>query len=96
MSFKYVYADQMMMDVNKDIAVSSGSACTSASMEPSYVLKALGMNDDLVHSSLRFALGRFTTEQEIEYAIQRISRSVNVLREKSIPWEMYLNEKMLP
>ncbi len=73
----------------KDIAVSSGSACTSASLEPSYVLRALGRIDELAHSSIRFTLGRFTTEEEIDFAIDLIKRKVAKLRELSPLWEMY-------
>jgi cysteine desulfurase len=88
-SFKYVAGDGVMMGVNKDIALSSGSACTSASMEPSYVLKAMGLDDDLAHSSLRFGLGRYTTEEQIDYVIERVSQAVIQLREDSPVWEMY-------
>ena len=73
----------------KDIAVSSGSACTSASLEPSYVLRALGRNDELAHSSIRFTIGRFTTEEEIEYPIKLLHDKIGKLRELSPLWEMY-------
>lgn len=88
-SFKYVEGEGLMMGFNKNIAVSSGSACTSASLEPSYVLKALGLGDDLAHSSLRFGLGRFTTEEQIDYTIEHVSKTVLKLREMSPLWEMY-------
>jgi len=88
-SFKYVEGEGLMMGFNKDIALSSGSACTSASLEPSYVLKALGLGDDLAHSSLRFGLGRYTTEEQIDYTIEQVSKTVNKLREMSPLWEMY-------
>ncbi|WP_205500042.1 IscS subfamily cysteine desulfurase [Rufibacter psychrotolerans] len=87
-SFKYVEGEGLMMGV-KDIAVSSGSACTSASLEPSYVLKALGLNDDLAHSSLRFGLSRFTTEEEVDFAISHVKEAVAKLRELSPLWEMF-------
>jgi len=88
-SFKYVEGEGLMMGFNKNIAVSSGSACTSASLEPSYVLKALGLGDDLAHSSLRFGLGRFTTDEQIDYTIEAIKDTVLKLREMSPLWEMF-------
>jgi cysteine desulfurase len=88
-SFKYVEGEGLLMGFNQNIALSSGSACTSASLEPSYVLKALGLGDDLAHSSLRFGLSRFTTEEEIDYTIQSISQTVTKLREMSPLWEMF-------
>ncbi|WP_169140549.1 IscS subfamily cysteine desulfurase [Aromatoleum toluolicum] len=86
-SFAYVEGESMIMAV-KDIAVSSGSACTSASLEPSYVLRALGRNDELAHSSIRFSIGRFTTEEEIDYTIDLMHKKIGKLRELSPLWEM--------
>ncbi len=88
-SFKHVEGEGLMMTFNKNIAVSSGSACTSASLEPSYVLVALGLGDDLAHSSIRFSLGRFTTEEEIDFTIEAITKGVNHMRDLSPIWEMY-------
>src|ERR1017187_4894727 len=88
-SFKYVEGEGLMMGFNKNIALSSGSACTSASLEPSYVLKALGLGDDLAHSSLRFGLGRFTTDEQIDFTIEAIKSTVIKLREMSPLWEMF-------
>lgn len=87
-SFNYVEGESLMMAL-KDLAVSSGSACTSASLEPSYVLRALGRNDELAHSSIRFSFGRYTTEEEIDYAIKVIHESIGRLRELSPLWDMF-------
>jgi len=82
-SFKYAESEGLIMGLNKNVAVSSGSACTSASLEPSYVLKALGLDDDLAHSSIRFGLGRSTTKEEIDYTIQQVITIVKRLRESN-------------
>ncbi|TXH93622.1 MAG: IscS subfamily cysteine desulfurase [Rheinheimera sp.] len=87
-SFAFVEGESLMMSL-KDLALSSGSACTSASLEPSYVLRALGLSDELAHSSLRFSIGRFTTEADIDFAIVQLHRAVNKLRELSPLWDMY-------
>ena len=87
-SFNYVEGESLIMAL-KDIAVSSGSACTSASLEPSYVLRAIGLKDELAHSSIRFAIGRFTTEEEIAYTIGLVRNAVEKLRELSPLWDMY-------
>jgi cysteine desulfurase len=89
LSFKHVEGEGLMMTFNQNIALSSGSACTSASLEPSYVLIAMGLGDDLAHSSLRFSLGRFTTEDDIDFTIEAISKGVNHMRDLSPIWEMY-------
>ncbi len=87
-SFNFVEGESLIMAL-KDMAVSSGSACTSASLEPSYVLRALGRNDELAHSSIRFSIGRYTTQDEIDYIIERVTEKVSKLRELSPLWEMY-------
>jgi cysteine desulfurase len=87
LSFAYVEGESMIMAL-KDLAVSSGSACTSASLEPSYVLRALGVGEDLAHTSIRFGFGRFTTTEEVDYAINLIKNSIDKLREMSPLWEM--------
>lgn len=87
-SFAFVEGESLIMAI-KDLAVSSGSACTSASLEPSYVLRGLGLNDELAHSSIRFSLGRFTTAEEVDYAIDKVCSAVTKLRELSPLWDMY-------
>lgn len=87
-SFNFVEGESLIMAL-KDLAVSSGSACTSASLEPSYVLRALGMNDELAHSSLRFSIGRFTTEEDVDIAIAKVKEAVGKLRELSPLWDMF-------
>ncbi len=87
-SFAFVEGESLLMSL-KDLAVSSGSACTSASLEPSYVLRALGLDDELAHSSIRFSFGRFTTEEEIDYAVEQIHAAVKKLRDMSPLWDMY-------
>ena len=88
MSFNFVEGESLIMAL-KDIAISSGSACTSASLEPSYVLRALGRDDELAHSSLRFSIGRFTTEADVDHAITVIRSAVSKLRDLSPLWDMY-------
>jgi cysteine desulfurase len=87
-SFNFVEGESLIMAL-KDLAVSSGSACTSASLEPSYVLRALGLTDELAHSSIRFTIGRFTTEADIDFVIQHAQNAVNKLRDLSPLWDMY-------
>jgi cysteine desulfurase len=87
-SFNYVEGESLMMAL-RDLAVSSGSACTSASLEPSYVLRAIGRPDELAHSSLRFSIGRYTTEQDIDRAVELIHQKISKLRELSPLWDMY-------
>ena len=86
-SFRYAESEGLMMDLNEKIAVSSGSACMSASLEPSYVLRALGLSDEMARSSIRFSLGRFSTDEEIDYAIEQVTNSVNKLRTMSPQFE---------
>jgi cysteine desulfurase len=87
-SFAFVEGESLLMSL-KDLAISSGSACTSASLEPSYVLRALGLNDELAHSSLRFSFGRFTTEENVDRAATSVRHAVDKLRELSPLWDMY-------
>jgi cysteine desulfurase len=88
LSFAFVEGEGLMMAI-KDVAVSSGSACTSASLEPSYVLRAMGLDEELAHSSIRFGLGRFNTEEEVDYVADLVIGKVNKLREMSPLYEMY-------
>ncbi len=87
-SFNFVEGESLIMAL-KDLAVSSGSACTSASLEPSYVLRAIGLNDELAHSSLRFSIGRFTTEEDVDFAVEKVKEAVTKLRELSPLWDMF-------
>ncbi|MDQ8037082.1 MAG: aminotransferase class V-fold PLP-dependent enzyme, partial [Pedobacter sp.] len=87
-SFNFVEGESLIMAL-KDMAVSSGSACTSASLEPSYVLRALGLTDELAHSSIRFTIGRFTTEADVDYVIGHAQQAVNRLRDLSPLWDMF-------
>ena len=87
-SIAFVEGESLIMSL-KDLAISSGSACTSASLEPSYVLRALGLNDELAHSSLRFSFGRFTTEEDVDVAVGQLRNAVEKLRELSPLWDMY-------
>src|SRR5205807_10327113 len=87
LSFAFVDGEALMMSM-KDVAISSGSACTSASLEPSYVLKALGVSDELAHSSIRFGLGRFNTAEEVDYVIDAVERNVSRLREMNPMYEL--------
>jgi len=87
-SFAFVEGESLIMAL-RDLAVSSGSACTSASLEPSYVLRALGLNDEMAHSSIRFSIGRYTTEEQIDDTIKKVRRAVGKLRELSPLWDMF-------
>jgi len=87
-SFSFVEGESLLMAI-KNVAVSSGSACTSASLEPSYVLRALGVSEDMAHTSIRIGIGRFTTEEEIDYLCEELIKSVKRLRELSPLWEMH-------
>merc|ERR1712194_87503 len=88
-SFAGVEGESLLMSLSKTMSVSSGSACTSASLEPSYVLRALGVSEDLAHTSLRFGLGRFTTVEEVDAAVDALVEAVNRLRDMSPLWELY-------
>ena len=93
LSFAYVEGESLLMAL-KDIALSSGSACTSASLEPSYVLRALGADDETAHSSIRFGIGRFTTEADIDFTVQKVVEHVERLREMSPLWDMVQSSLM--
>jgi cysteine desulfurase len=88
LSFSYVEGESFLMGINKEIALSSGSACTSATLEPSYVLKALGVGEELAHTSIRFGLGRFNTEEDVDYVIRRVVEVTQRLRDLSPLYEM--------
>jgi cysteine desulfurase len=92
LSFSCVEGESLLMGLSKMIAISSGSACTSASLEPSYVLRAIGVDEELAHTSLRFGIGRFTTEDEVDIAIASVVRQVERLRDMSPLWDMKLDE----
>jgi cysteine desulfurase len=94
MSFSCVEGESLLMALSKQLAISSGSACTSASLEPSYVLRAIGIGEELAHTSLRFGIGRFTTEDEIDTAIENVVAQVERLRDMSPLWDMKLEEKL--
>jgi cysteine desulfurase len=87
-SFNYVEGESLMMAIS-DVAVSSGSACTSASLEPSYVLRALGLSDELAHSSIRFTIGRYTNKKDVDHAVELVREKVEKLRDLSPLWDMY-------
>jgi cysteine desulfurase len=93
LSFRFTEGEGLMMGTNKDIALSSGSACTSAVMEPSYVLKAMGLSDEMAGASLRFGLGRWTTEEAVDYTVSRLSTAITEHRERSMAWAEYLANK---
>ena len=94
LSFRCTEAEALLTGLSKEIALSSGSACTAASLEPSYVLKALGLDDEMAHSSLRFGLGRFTTKDEIDYVMETVSNAISRIRQESPAWAFYKNNRI--